>query len=75
MIQDLVNSPPHYTSGRIEAITYIKDKLGKEGYRFYLEGTIHKYMHRFRLKGAPVSDLKKMQWYLNALIDEYENHG
>jgi hypothetical protein len=68
---DPVNNPSHYNHGEIEAITYIKDNLG-EGYSYYLEGNIKKYLHRYRYKGRPVEDLKKAQWYLNQLINEFE---
>lgn len=68
---DEVNKPEHYNFGEIEAITYIKDNLG-EGYMYYLDGNIKKYLHRYQYKGKPLQDLKKAQWYLNQLINEFE---
>jgi hypothetical protein len=53
---DEVNHPAHYNFGEIEAIAYLKDNLG-DGYRY---------------KGKALQDLKKAQWYLNQLIDQYE---
>lgn len=62
---DMVNHPPHYTTGRIEVLDFILDqKFG------YLDGQIIKYMCRYRHKGNALEDLKKAQFYLNKLITE-----
>ena len=42
-----------------------------DGYEYYLQGNIMKYLWRYRYKNG-VEDLKKAQWYLNELIDELE---
>lgn len=64
---DMVNHPPHYTTGEIEVIDFIDDKhLG-----FY-EGQVIKYVSRAKLKNSGMNeleDLKKAQWYLNRLIN------
>lgn len=63
--EDMVNSPKHYTFGKIEVITVIDDwELG-----FY-EGQVIKYVGRAKHKGNELQDLKKAQWYLNRLIDK-----
>ena len=67
-MSNLVNHPPHYKEGEIECIDYLEDSLGKEGFAFYVEGNIKKYVHRWRHKGG-VQDLEKAQWYLERLID------
>ena len=64
-----INHPPHYTSGKIEVIDYIKDKLSKEMYEGYLLGNVIKYISRYKLKGG-VTDLEKAEWYLKRLIQE-----
>ena len=69
MQPDLVNQPPHYNEGSIECIDYLKDSLG-DGFDAYLEGSIKKYLHRWRYKQKPVEDLRKAQWYLKRLIKE-----
>lgn len=66
---DLVNHPPHYTSGKIEVIDYIEDRLGVDGFKSYLEGQVHKYIARFNLKGTPKQDLEKARFYLDKLIE------
>jgi|TARA_R110000782_G_scaffold94523_1_gene178280 hypothetical protein len=72
MKYDPVNKPKHYNSGGVECIDYIKQQLGAE-YPSYLEGSIIKYMHRHRYKDSNIQDLQKAAWYLNALINHYEN--
>jgi antitoxin component YwqK of YwqJK toxin-antitoxin module len=67
-----VNNPPHYGQGQIEAIEYIKDFLTKEEFIGYLRGNIAKYLHRWRYKNG-LEDLRKAQWYLNALIEVEKN--
>ena len=62
---DMVNSPPHYTSGGIETIDYIKAKLSPEGYRGYLQGNLLKYASRIGKKGS--DDAGKAAWYADRL--------
>ena len=62
---DMVNSPPHYTSGGIETIDFIKAKLSDEGYRGYLQGNLLKYASRIGKKGS--DDAGKAAWYADRL--------
>lgn len=56
----------HYEIQAIEPIEYItKNKLG------FCEGNIVKYVTRYKLKNG-LEDLKKAQWYINYLIENYE---
>tara|TARA_R100000908_G_scaffold62089_1_gene40991 strand:+ start:340 stop:591 length:252 start_codon:yes stop_codon:yes gene_type:complete len=64
----LVNKPPHYNQGGMEAIDYIKQQLG-EGIVDYCEGNVLKYLHRWRYKNG-LQDLQKAQWYLNKMVEE-----
>ena len=66
---DPVNKPSHYRAGNIEAITYLRDSLGKEGFLFYCEGNVKKYVHRWRYKNG-VQDLEKAIWYLERMVEE-----
>lgn len=65
---DLVNQPPHYKAGDVECIEAIEAALG-EGYKYYLQGSIIKYIWRYEHKGNPEQDLRKADWYLERLID------
>lgn len=61
---DMVNNPPHYTDGGIEAIDYIEAKLGPDGFRSYCVGNALKYISRAGKKGSAKEDLSKAIWYL-----------
>ena len=62
---DAVNSPSHYTDGKIEVIEYIEDK------KFCMHlGNAIKYISRAVKKdpSKKVEDLKKAIWYINRKI-------
>jgi hypothetical protein len=60
---DLVNKPPHYTTGGIETIDFIEAKgLG------YNLGNVVKYITRADHKGNRIEDLQKAKWYLEREI-------
>ena len=64
---DMVNNPPHYNKYGVECIEAIQSATG-EGYEYYLQGNIIKYLWRYRYKNG-VQDLEKAQWYLSRLIE------
>jgi len=63
--KDMVNNPPHYTSGKYEVIDVIDDMAlhWDAEIAFELGNTI-KYIARYKLKSKPLEDLKKAQFYL-----------
>lgn len=61
---DLVNQPPHYTTGGIETIDFIEAK--KLNYNL---GNVVKYLTRADHKGNKLEDLRKAQWYLTREIN------
>lgn len=61
---DLVNQPPHYTTGGIETIDFIEAK--KLNYNL---GNVVKYLARAEYKGNKLEDLRKAQWYLTREIN------
>lgn len=66
---DPVNSPAHYTDGKIEVIEFIEDKkLG------FCLGNAVKYISRAGKKdpAKEIEDLKKAVWYINRRIKELE---
>ncbi len=65
---DIINNPPHYNQGSIEPIDFIKSQNMN-----YIEGNIIKYTTRYKFKNG-IEDLKKAQWYLDKLIEEYQNN-
>ena len=68
----MVNRPPHYNQSNIECIDVIK-AANREGYQYYLQGVIIKYLWRYRYKNSAIEDLQKAQWYLDRLIKEVQS--
>ncbi len=69
---DEVNHPPHYNKQGVECIHAI-EAATDDGYQYYLQGNIIKYLWRYRYKGKPIEDLQKAKWYLDRLIGIMEN--
>jgi len=66
-MNDAVNHPSHYTTGKYEVIDVIED------WRVcYHLGNVIKYIARHQHKGRPIEDLKKAEWYLKRLV-EFQN--
>ena len=66
---DMVNSPPHYNHTGIECIHAISAATDN-GFKYYLQGNVMKYLWRFDYKDKPLEDLQKAKWYLDKLIEE-----
>jgi len=68
--EDMINSPPHYNTGKIETIDYIVDALGDWEAVSYCQGNVIKYTGaRLFAKHNPVENAEKAQWYLNKMIE------
>jgi hypothetical protein len=65
---DMVNHPPHYKVGGIEAIDYIQAKLTAEEFSGYCKGNALKYISRANHKKDATEDLRKAIWYLERLV-------
>ena len=67
-----VNHPPHYTSGKQEAINIIEDAIrdAKDPVEGMLQAQVLKYMLRLWLKENPKEDAQKARWYLSRLIEK-----
>ena len=63
-LDDMVNSPAHYTKGGIETIDFIEAKELD-----YHLGNVIKYVSRSGEKDDKLKDLEKAQWYLNRAIN------
>ena len=66
--REAVNHPPHYNQGNIEVIDAIED-WGLD----FNAGNVVKYVARHQHKAEPLEDLKKARWYLDRLIEGWEN--
>ena len=72
---DPVNSPTHYThGGDIECIDAIDAMLGRDGSFKYYEGTMLKYLWRWRHKGG-VESLRKLRFFVDRLIEREVKGG
>jgi hypothetical protein len=73
--EDAVNHPPHYTTGGIETLDVIRAKMSHDRFEGYLMGNVLKYLLRCEYKEKREEDIKKAQFYLNALIEEMDLHA
>ena len=64
---DNVNNPSHYNQAGIECIDAILAATG-DGFEFYLQGNIMKYLWRYRYKNG-IEDLRKARHYIDILIE------
>ena len=67
---DMVNNPPHYNQHGIECLDAIRAATG-QGYQYYLQGNIIKYLWRYRYKNGK-QDLQKALFYLEKMIEEVD---
>lgn len=71
MVPDIINHPAHYTTGKIEVIDYLQEKMSGEMFEGFCIGNALKYLSRYRMKGG-LEDLKKAKWYLSRIISAME---
>lgn len=72
MSNDVVNSPSHYTTGKVEVIEIIEQAVkGLPPERAVLIGNVIKYVMRHSNKNGK-EDLEKAEWFLKRAIDKYE---
>lgn len=72
---DRVNSPSHYTGGRVEAIDMIEDAIkdAPDPTLGMLQAQVLKYLIRLWLKDNPAEDAKKARWYLDRLVNKLQS--
>ena len=72
---DNVNSPSHYTAGKVEAIDIIEDAIrhAPDPVVGMLQAQVLKYVLRAWHKGKPTEDLQKADWYLKRLVKALSN--
>ena len=70
VVDDRVDHPSHYTSGKTEVIDVIEDAIkdAPSNVDGMLQAQILKYILRMWLKDNPMEDAKKARWYLDRLI-------
>lgn len=65
---DMVNHPPHYTSGSIECIDAMRSAFGDSQVAVYCKINAFKYLWRADQKNG-FEDLKKAQWYIDKCLE------
>lgn len=71
---EMVDSPAHYTSGRVEVIEVIEDAVNSAPscQAAVSQANALKYLLRLWHKDNALQDAKKAQWYLKRLISLLE---
>jgi len=73
-MNDPVNHPNHYTSGKKEFLEIAKDFLNTEQYKGAIIFNIFKYLFRYEKKNG-LEDLLKAEFYLKELIKLKKSGG
>ena len=60
-------NPSHYKAGDVECIDAIRSALGPEGFQFFCQGNVIKYVWRYQHKGG-AEDLQKAKVYIDWLL-------
>jgi len=67
-VVDIVNQPPHYTSGKVECIDALEAATVElKGLDAVCTANAIKYLWRWKQKNG-VEDLRKARWYIDKLI-------
>ena len=71
--EDMVNHPKHYNKAGIETIDALQAML-TDGFDYYLQGNIIKYITRHRRKGEGRKDIEKVIHYAEMILEmEYND--
>lgn len=70
-MKDNVNSPNHYTKGKMEVIDILENSLTSEQFKGFLIGNVIKYILRYPDKNG-LEDLDKEIWYSKKLREVVE---
>lgn len=70
-VEDVVNHPSHYESGKFECIEVMEEALGYDAVRDFCICNAFKYLYRHKRKNG-YEDIKKAQWYINKYVDMTE---
>jgi len=74
-VADMVNSPAHYTQGKVDVIEIIEEaiSMAETPVLGMLQGQVLKYILRMWLKDNPEQDAEKAEWYLTRLIEKLKS--
>ena len=72
-MNDVVNHPSHYESGKFECIDVMEETQGKEAVMNFCICNAFKYLYRHNRKNG-IEDIKKARWYLDKYIELKERN-
>lgn len=72
-MNDVVNHPGHYCTGKYECIDVMTEVFGKEAVQTFCRLNAFKYLYRSERKNG-LEDMKKARWYLNKYIELEEQN-
>jgi hypothetical protein len=71
--KEMVNHPQHYNGDSpYECIKVLNAWMSEDEYRGFLRGNAIKYICRLGKKDEAVQELKKAAWYIDKLIESFE---
>ena len=69
MVNDNVNHPSHYETGKFECINVMIEVYGVEAVKSFCICNAFKYLYRCMNKhDSPIEDIKKARWYIDKYI-------
>lgn len=67
-MNDVVNHPTHYETGKFECIDVMEETQGKEAVMDFCVCNAMKYLYRHKRKNG-IEDIKKAKWYIEKYIE------
>ena len=65
---DMINEPPHYSTGKFECIEVMQEAIGTEAVKDFCICNAFKYLYRHKRKNGK-EDIQKAVWYLNKYLE------
>ena len=76
MIKEEINHPSRYGGDTVyECYRVLKNWVSKEEYRGFLHCNAIKYLCRLGKKDDVIQELQKSKWYIEKLIESYEEEN
>lgn len=69
VINDPVNHPAHYETGKYECIKVMEEIYGTEDVKAFCLCNAFKYLYRAKHKENMAQDIKKSTWYCNKWLE------
>ena len=65
---DMINEPPHYSTGKFECIEVMQEAIGTEAVKDFCICNAFKYLYRHKRKNGK-EDIAKAVWYLKKWLE------